>query len=161
MSSSLPDFPSTGRVLGVDNGTHRIGVALSDPRRVLAQPLTTMRSRGEGADVEALVEIARQHEVVGIVVGLPVNMDGSRGPACEASERLMEALRRASGLPVRGWDERLTSVQAERSLRAAGLRASRRRQKGIVDRVAAALILESFLAALEADACEGPRDDKP
>jgi putative Holliday junction resolvase len=122
-------------------------VALSDPDRILAQPLTTVACRGRRKDLEALVELARDHEAVGIVVGLPRNMDGSRGPAYEAAQRILEDLRNASGLPVCGWDERLTTVQAERTLIAAGVRRERRR-KGALDRVAAALILESFLASL-------------
>jgi putative Holliday junction resolvase len=122
-------------------------VALSDPDRILAQPLTTLSSRGRRRDLEALVELARQHDAVAIVVGLPYNMDGSQGASFAAAARLLEDLQHASGLPVRGWDERLTSVQAERTLIAAGVRRDRRR-KGTVDRVAAALILESFLASL-------------
>jgi putative Holliday junction resolvase len=83
-----------------------------------------------------------------MVVGLPYNMDGSEGPSFAAAARLLEDLQDASGLPVRGWDERLTSVQAERTLISAGVRRDRRRREGMVDRVAAALILESFLAFL-------------
>ncbi len=148
MSRSSPSIPSHGRILAVDPGSRRIGVALSDPDRIVAQPLTTLSSGGRRKDVAALVELAREHEAVAIVVGLPYNMDGSEGPSFAAAARLVEDLQDASGLPVRGWDERLTSVQAERTLISAGVRRDRRRRKGMVDRVAAALILESFLASL-------------
>jgi len=90
--------------------------------------------------------LAALHEAVAIVVGLPINMDGSRGAACVAAEAFAERLRTVCGLPVVGWDERLTSAQAERLLVSAGVRREQRRQ-GATDRIAAALILESFLGA--------------
>lgn len=148
MSPSSSSIPSQGRILAVDPGSRRIGVALSDPERIIAQPLTTLSSRGRRRDVEVLVKLAREHDAVALVVGLPYNMDGSQGPSFAAAARLVEDLQEASGLPVRGWDERLTSVQAERTLISAGVRRDGRRRKGTVDRVAAALILESFLASL-------------
>jgi putative Holliday junction resolvase len=148
MSSSLPPIPPHGRILAVDPGSRRIGVALSDPDRILAQPLTTLSSFGRRRDVQALVQLAEEHDAVALVVGLPYNMDGSEGPAFAKSARLIKELEESSGLPVCGWDERLTSVQAERTLIAAGLRRDERRRKGMVDRVAAALILEAFLASL-------------
>ena len=151
MPGTVP-FPATGRVLAIDPGSRRIGLAISDPSRMLAQPFQTLESRGGRRDVEAIALIAREHDVVGIVVGLPLNMDGSRGPACELAEQFMERLRQGTGLPVVGWDERLTSVQAERTLAEAGTRRDRRRGGGAVDRVAAALLLQSFLAS----AASGP-----
>ena len=143
-----PPFPQQGRVLAVDPGTRRIGLAISDPTRMLATPLDTLEGRGERRDVEAIVAVAREREAAGIVVGLPVNMDGTHGPAYQAAAKLLERIRVQSGLPVAGWDERLTSVQAERTLIAAGVRRKKRRRSGAIDRVAAALILESFLAFL-------------
>jgi putative Holliday junction resolvase len=148
MSPSPLSIPSHGRILAVDPGSRRIGVALSDPDRIVAQPLITLSSGGRRKDVAALVELAREHGAVAVVVGLPYNMDGSEGPSFAACARLIKDLLDASGLPVRGWDERLTSVQAERTLVSAGVRRDRRRLEGMVDRVAAALILESFLAFL-------------
>jgi putative pre-16S rRNA nuclease len=142
-------IPHQGRILGVDPGTRRIGIALSDPDRILAQPLTTVSSRGARRDVEEIQKLAREHQVVGIVVGLPLNMDGTRGAAAEAAEALMNRLRAATGLPVVPWDERLSSVEATRTLIRAGVRRETRRKSGAVDRVAASLILESFLASLE------------
>jgi putative Holliday junction resolvase len=141
------EFPAVGRLLAVDAGRRRIGLALSDPSQMLAQPFRTLEARGEARDAEAIARLAREHEVAGIVVGLPLNMDGTGGPECDHARSLIEALRRASGLPVAAWDERLTSVQAERTLVEAGVRRDRRRRGGAVDRVAAALLLQSFLAA--------------
>ena len=149
MEISEHSIPPAGRILAIDPGRRRIGLALSDPGRILAQPLMTLECRGPRRDVEAIAELAATHEVVGIVVGLPLNMDGSRGPGCEAAEILMERLRARTGMPVAGWDERLSSAQAERMLIGSGMRRDKRRRGGVVDRVAAALILESFLASLE------------
>jgi putative Holliday junction resolvase len=142
-------LPSSGRLLAIDPGSKRIGVALSDPGRILAQPLTTLDRRSDRRDAEAIKALAAAHEVVAIVVGLPINMDGSRGPACAAAEVLLERLRLVCGVPVVGWDERLTSAQAERLLVSAGVRRDERR-RGATDRIAAALILESFLGACAA-----------
>lgn len=149
MSAAVPPtvIPSGGRLLAVDPGSKRIGVALSDPGRILAQPLTTLERRGDRRDAEAIKALALQHEAVAIVVGLPINMDGSRGSACVAAEAFAERLRAACGVPVVGWDERLTSAQAERLLVSAGVRREQRRKGGATDRIAAALILESFLGA--------------
>ncbi len=148
MVLSRLSIPSTGRILGVDPGERWIGLALSDPDRVLAQPLATLDAAGLRSTGVAILEVARQHEAVAIVVGLPVNMDGSEGPAHAKAVQLIEILQQGSEIPICGWDERLTSVQAERVLISSGMRRSKRRKKGVVDQVAAALILESFLASL-------------
>ena len=114
----------------------------------MAQPFRTLTVRGKQGSLETIAEIVSAHQVVGIVVGLPRNMDGSCGPAYEAAQELMSGVRRATGVPVMGWDERLTTVQAERILVEAGVGRAKRRRGGAIDRIAAALILESFLAAL-------------
>jgi putative Holliday junction resolvase len=150
MDISEHSIPPSGRILAIDPGERRIGLALSDPGRILAQPLLTLDARGGRRDAEAIRDVAAEHEVVAIVVGLPVNMDGSHGPAYQEVERFMDRVRAASGLPVVGWDERLTSVQAERTLIEAGVRREKRRRGGAIDRIAAALILESFLGSLPA-----------
>ena len=116
---------------------------------MLAQPLVTLDARGPRKDVQAIARIAVEQEAVTIVVGLPLNMDGSAGPAHAEAIQVMERLRQETDVPVTGIDERLTSVQAERTLIGAGMRREKRRRGGAVDRVAAALILESFLALLE------------
>lgn len=129
-----------GRVLGVDLGTVRVGLAVSDPEGLMAQPLDVIASADA---VEAIAERARELEVAEIVVGIPLRMSGARGPEAEAAEEFARSLEEATDLPVRRWDERLSTVEAERAMRAAG--ASARKQRGVVDKVAAALILDAYL----------------
>jgi putative Holliday junction resolvase len=131
-----------GRVLGVDVGERRIGLAVSDPSGTTAHPHSVLERTKEERDVAAILAIAREQEVTEAVVGLPLRLDGSRGPAAEAAGRFAGLLERA-GLAVRLWDERLTTVAAERSLAAAGVRGRARRR--VVDKVAAALILQNHL----------------
>lgn len=134
------------RVLGVDVGTARIGLAVSDPEGLLAQPLEVVAA-GEDA-VAAIAARASELEVGEIVVGVPLRMDGTRGPAAESAVRFAAELEEASGLPVRTWDERLSTVEASRAMRAGG--ADARRQRGRVDKVAAALVLGAYLEAQRA-----------
>jgi putative holliday junction resolvase len=132
-----------GRVLAVDPGSKRVGVALSDPSGTIAQPLTTVDAEPAETLAARLAEIARQNDATRIVVGLPRRMDGSYGPEAKAARELGDAVRKASGLPVELVDERLTTVVAERSMLAAGDKRAKRRAS--VDRVAAALLLQSHL----------------
>lgn len=134
----------TGRALGVDVGSRRIGLALSDPGRRAAQPYRVIERSVEERDVAAVLEVARAEGVGVVVVGLPLRLNGTRGTAAEAAEAFAERLRDA-GARVEMWDERLSTVEAERTLRAAGLRGRARRR--VVDKVAAAVILQSFLDA--------------
>jgi len=131
------------RVLAVDPGSKRVGIAVSDPTGTIAQPLATVDAEPHATLAERLVEIARAQEAGRIVVGLPRRMDGSYGPEAKAAQDLAEALRKASRLPVELADERLTTVAAERSMIEGGARRSKRR--ATVDRVAAALLLQSHL----------------
>ncbi len=135
--------PITGRILAIDPGRVRIGLALSDPSGMLASGLDTLISKGRRQDLEALVALAREREVAEIVVGCPRNMDGSSGNMTEFAERLAAELGEATGLPVRLWDERLSSAQAERALIQGDVRREDRREKR--DRVAAILILQGYL----------------
>ncbi|GAB6876061.1 Holliday junction resolvase RuvX [Thermaerobacter litoralis] len=133
------------RWLGLDLGTRVIGVAISDPDGIVARPLTSLPRRGDAADIAQVVELARRHEAGGIVVGWPRRLDGRRGPEAEAAERFAAGLR-AAGVPrVTLWDERLSTVEAERVLIDADL--SRRRRKAVIDRMAATVILQAFLEA--------------
>ncbi len=134
------------RLLGVDIGEVRIGIALSDPTGTICTPLTTLNAEGAPGDQERVVELATEHEAEGIVVGLPINMDGSHGPAARKAQAFCRMLRSLTELPVITHDERLTSHEAEARLRAAGVQPSRNKQQ--VDSAAAALILESYLAGL-------------
>ena len=131
-----------GRLLGLDLGERRIGLALGDPTGLLASALAVLPSRGRARDVAAVREIAAREEAVAVVVGVPVNMDGSRGPQAEKSHRFGAALE-AAGLPVVYWDERLTTVEAQRYLRDGGM--SRQKRRETIDAAAAAVLLQSYL----------------
>lgn len=131
------------RLLGIDLGEKRIGIAVSDPGRVIARPAGRI-DRGTGAEtLERLRAAVAEHEAGGIVVGLPLNMNGSEGPAARGAREFAESLRRALGLPVALWDERLTTAEADSLMRSAGL--SRRARAERVDGIAAQRILQSYL----------------
>jgi len=140
----LPDFghPSL-RILAVDPGSKRVGLALSDPTATIAQALATVPAEPAATLAARLAQIAKANEAARIVVGLPRRMDGTRGPEAMAAQALADEVRKASGLPVELVDERLTTVAAERSLIAAGVRREKRRLS--VDRVAATLLLQGHL----------------
>ena len=131
------------RVLAVDPGSRRVGVAVSDPTGTIAQPLTALPAEPGDTLVQRLAALARDHEAAVLVVGLPRRLDGGIGPEARAARRLADELRRTTGLEVTLVDERLTSAAAERSLLSAGTSRARRRQ--LSDQVAAALILQSYL----------------
>ena len=132
-----------GRVLAVDPGTRRVGVAVSDPTGTIAQPLAAVPAEPAATLAQRLAALAREQEATSLVVGLPRRLDGSLGPEARAARALAQELRRASGLAVSLVDERLSSAAAERALLAGG--ASRARRKQLSDQVAAALILQSYL----------------
>lgn len=132
------------RALGVDLGSRRIGVALSDSGGVLASPYETVeRSGDEGRDHARLLALADEADVEVVVVGLPLALDGSVGPAAEGVLAEVDRLRRVTSLPVETYDERLTTVTATRLLREGGVKGKARRR--VVDQVAAAVILQSWL----------------
>ncbi len=130
-----------GRVLGVDLGAARIGLAASDPMGITAQPLDVIPNDGDPCT--AVAQRAAEIGADEIVVGLPVRLDGTKGPAAEAAESFAGELRSATGLQVTLWDERLSTVEAQRAMQAGG--SNSRKQRGRVDKVAAALFLQSFL----------------
>lgn len=142
----LPYLGPAQPLIGLDLGTKTIGVAVSDTRRSLATPLETLPKGKFGADAARLAALAADRRAGGFVLGLPRNMDGSEGPRAQASRAFGRNLARATGLPVALWDERLTTVAAERSLIDAD--ASRRRRAAVIDRMAAALILQGALDRL-------------
>jgi putative holliday junction resolvase len=133
------------RILGIDLGTRRIGVALSDPTGTVASPLATLPHRSLREDVDRIVALCTAHAAGAVVVGWPRNMDGTFGPAAKRAEQFARALRRAVPVPVELWDERLSTIAAERSLIAGNV--NRRRRQLVRDRVAAALILQAALDA--------------
>jgi putative Holliday junction resolvase len=132
----------------VDLGARRVGLALSDPARVVASGLETLLVRGLGDAVEQVAGVVKERGVARVVVGLPLNMNGSEGEKAKEARRFAEALDQASGTDVVLWDERLTSVQAMGEL--GRLRAGRSitRDKAAVDRVAATILLQSYLDSL-------------
>ena len=137
-----------GPILALDYGAKRIGMAVSDTEGEFAFPAGVLERRGLAKDLEALGQVVRERQVVQLVVGLPIHMDGRRGPEAEAAERFAAAVGKATGLPVDMLDERLTSREAERALREAQPR-RKKRQKARLDAAAAALLLRSFLALQE------------
>ena len=135
--------PRIGLVLAVDLGTKRVGLALSDPSRVIASPLRTILADPASTLAERLAAVVREVEAAEVVVGLPIRMDGAEGPEARSARITAEALRKLGGIPVRLLDERLSSAAAERSLLSQG--ASRSRRRELSDQVAATIILQSFL----------------
>ncbi|HEX6851481.1 MAG TPA: Holliday junction resolvase RuvX [Candidatus Polarisedimenticolaceae bacterium] len=134
-----------GRRLALDLGDRRIGLALSDPTGVLASPHGLIERRSWRRDVEAVAAIVREHEVVEVVVGWPRTLSGDVGERAQLAEEFAQRLRTRLGVPVVLWDERLTTVEAQRTLIAGGVRRERRRQ--VVDAMAASLILQGYLEA--------------
>jgi putative Holliday junction resolvase len=146
------------RLLGLDIGLARVGVAVSDPSGTVATPLTTLDGRTLAADPGPLLRLAQDYQAEGIVVGLPLTLAGAEGPQAASVRSMAERLGERLGLPVTLWDERLTTRQARRSLDEAGL--SEREAKRAVDMVAASLILQSYLDANRPAADAAPdRDD--
>ena len=132
------------RALGVDLGTKRIGIAISDPSGTIASPLTMIpRSGSQRRDHAAIAALAAEEEVATIVVGLPLNMNGTVGPAAQAAITEAEALATVVHMPVVTFDERRTTVTADRALMEGGLNAQARRK--LVDKVAAAVMLQAWL----------------
>ena len=141
-----------GPLMGLDPGTKTIGVAVSDGLRMSATPLETLRRGKFQADAARLGEIVRSRGVAGVVIGLPRNMDGSEGPRAQSARAFARNVAAALGLPVVLWDERMTTMAAERMLIEAD--ASRRRRAEVIDKVAAAYILQGVLDRLAAMARE-------
>ena len=152
-------MPPMGRVMGVDVGTVRVGVALSDEQGVIARPHATVPREGERRTAEAIRAIAAENDVERIVVGLPLRMNGTEQPSTLDARAMGEAIRSATGLPVVEWDERLTSAQAERALIEGNVRREKRRL--VVDQVAAALMLQSYLDHSPAGSLPAPQAEPP
>lgn len=132
------------KVLGVDYGSSRVGIAISDDLGIVAVPLEVVPAGPQLA--QRISDIARENKVQLVVIGFPRNMDGSRGMLADEVEQLAEALKKR-GFEVRLWDERLTTAQVERLL--VGADVSRRKRKGVVDKLAACVMLQSFLDCME------------
>ena len=139
-------LPGAGPLIGLDLGTHTIGVAVSDGLRSVATPLETIKRKKFGIDAKALLTLLKAREVAGIVLGLPLNMDGSEGPRCQATRAFARNLDPLVSCPIGFWDERLSTVAAERALLEADT--SRRRRAEVIDHVAASFILQGALDRL-------------
>lgn len=143
------------RVLALDYGTKRIGVALSDELGWTAQPLETLNRRSLDRDIAHIASLVGTHEVRQILLGFPIQLDGREGPAIQAMREFQIRLEQGVPVPVILWDERLTTKSAEDLLIAADV--SRKKRKGVVDRIAASILLQSYLASLEPVLKKGPR----
>lgn len=151
--------PSSGklmasRILALDYGTKRIGVALSDELGWTAQPLETFERRTLDWDIAHIASLINSHEAGKVVLGLPLQLDGREGPAIQAMREFVTILEQGISVPIVLWDERMTTKAAEDLLIAADV--SRKKRKGTVDRVAAAILLQSYLASLESAAKTEP-----
>src|SRR3954471_2994927 len=134
------------RILGLDHGTKRIGIAVSDELKMIAQPLEFIEDEPFAKFLERLKQIIREKEVELIIVGLPRNMDGSYGPAALKVQEFVAVLKDTITVPIKTWDERLTSAQANRMLIQAEVRRDKRKQR--VDAAAAAILLQSYLDSI-------------
>jgi putative holliday junction resolvase len=134
------------RILAIDHGSKRIGIAVSDELKVIAQPLEFIAAEPFVDVLARLRELIRDKQVEIILVGLPRNMDGSYGPAALKVQDFVAALKGALTVPIRTWDERLTSAQANRVLIQGNVRRDKRKEK--VDKMAAAILLQSYLDSL-------------
>jgi putative Holliday junction resolvase len=137
------------RILALDVGDRRIGLALSDPLGYTAQPLFTLHRTNRRADLKAMARVLRKHAVTEVVVGNPLYMSGDQSPQATKAQAFAEDLRVEFGVTVHLWDERLTTTQAHRHLDDAGHTGGRGERKGIIDQVAAVLILQAYLEARE------------
>jgi putative holliday junction resolvase len=135
-----------GRVLGIDAGERRVGVAISDELRLLARPLCVLdRARGLAPVLDTLIEVAQREGVFQMVVGLPLNADGSQGQQARRAQDFARVAERVVGVPVEMWDERLSTQAAEAIVRTQGRNTRRVRQRGELDAIAAAVILQDYL----------------
>lgn len=141
------------RILGIDLGERRIGLALSDELGWTAQPLGVIRRTKAEDDIDRIAELVREHGAGEVIVGLPKNLDGTIGPRGEICMAFADRLRERLGVPVVLWDERLTTAMAERALIAADVRRQKRRQ--VVDKMAAAILLQHYLETNKGNGVHG------
>jgi len=153
---SLLALPAHARLLGLDLGTKTIGLALSDVERRIASPLETIQRVKFGLDAKALLKIAERHAIAALVIGLPLNMDGSEGPRVQSTRAFVRNLAPLTSLPIVFWDERMSTLAVTRTLLDAD--ASQARRAAVVDKMAAAYILQGALDRL---ARLEPEGDEP
>lgn len=131
------------RLFGLDLGSKTIGVAVSDLTRSIATPVDTIRRKKFKEDAIILLDLVQEYEIAGIIIGYPINLDGSTGPRVQATEAFARNLAQVTDLPLAYWDERLSTVAVERTLLAADV--SRKKRAEVIDKMAAAFILQGFL----------------
>jgi putative Holliday junction resolvase len=142
-SEVVPHLPPRGALLGLDLGTKTIGIASSDPERRLAAGVETISRRTFSVDAARLLSLAAERKATGLVLGLPLNMDGSEGPRAQSTRAFARNLAKLTALPIAFWDERLSTAAVERDLIAAD--ASRLKRAAVIDQHAAAFILQGAL----------------
>ena len=156
MTSPIEDFvtllPPQGRLLGLDVGKKTIGLALSDASRLIASPLFTIERSSFKKDMAQLAAFIKEHAATGLVVGYPVNMDGSEGPRTQSTRGFIRELKKHTPLPVLLWDERMTTMVVERVMLDADMSRSRRAE--LVDKLAASYILQGVLDRIQNIASE-------
>jgi len=142
----LSTLPASGKLLGLDLGTKTIGVAISDGMRYSATPLETIRRQKFTQDAERLLQLIAENNAVGVILGLPLNMDGSEGPRAQSTRAFARNLAQKSAIPIAFWDERLSTSAVTRTLIEADVRRDRRAE--VVDKLAASYILQGALERL-------------
>jgi putative holliday junction resolvase len=147
-------LPPRGVLIGLDLGSKTIGVAASDPDRRVAAPVETISRKRFNLDAQRILDLAAERRAAGLVLGLPINMDGSEGPRAQSTRAFARNLARLTALPIALWDERLSTAAVERALIAAD--ASRAKRKSVIDQHAAAYILQGALDRLSREPPGGP-----
>jgi putative Holliday junction resolvase len=145
-TNPLAGLAEKGKLMGLDLGTKTNGVPISDSLRMAASPIETIRRAKFTADAERLLALIAQHDVTGIIVGLPLNMDGSEGPRAQSARAFVRNLKQKTDLPIAFWDERMSTMAVTRTMIEADL--SRARQAEVVDKLAASYILQGALDRL-------------
>lgn len=140
-------LPPNGRLIGLDLGEKTIGVAVGDPRHIIASPVMTIRRQKFVEDARQLMKLIDERCIGGLVIGLPLNMDGSEGPRCQSVRQFANNFAKVRDLPMAFWDERLSTVAVTRDMISADL--SRNKRAKIVDQSAAAFILQGALDSLD------------
>jgi putative Holliday junction resolvase len=146
LTDAAPLLPARGSLIGLDLGTKTIGVASSDPDRRVAAPVETIARTRFQLDAARILELAGERKAAGLVLGLPINMDGSEGPRAQSTRAFARNLAQLTALPIALWDERLSTAAVERALIAAD--ASRAKRKAVIDQHAAVFILQGALDRL-------------
>ncbi len=141
--NSLDLLPTAGRLLGIDLGTKTIGLAISDGLQMTATPAETIKRKKFGVDAEQILKLIDENQIVGIVIGLPLNMDGSEGPRVQSTRAFVRNFSQKCELPVAYWDERLSTTAVTRTMVEADI--SRAKQAKVVDKLAASFILQGAL----------------